>query len=106
LSAIELGYIVSAIAAVLLARLVVVYGFIRLLNRYTRIDPIDWRHQVIVFWGGGLRGALPLVLAFSLPLGFAQRRQHIIDLTAGVVLFTLLVQGTTVARLIRSVEPV
>ena len=36
-----------------------------------------------------------------MPEHFAER-QRILDLTAGVVLFTLLVQGTTVSRLIRA----
>jgi len=50
-----------------------------------------------------MRGALPLVLALSLPVAFEQR-QLILDLTAGVVLFTLLIAGTTVGRLIRSFQ--
>ena len=102
--AIELPYIASAIVAVIVARLIVVYGVIGLVNTSSRIEPIDWRHQTIIFWGGGLRGALPLVLVLSLPFDFPER-QRILDLTAGVVLFTLLVQGTTVGRLIRSLEP-
>ena len=57
-----------------------------------------------MFWGGGLRGALPLVMALSLPLAVEQR-QLILDLTAGVVLFTLLVQGAKVGRLIRAGGP-
>jgi monovalent cation:H+ antiporter, CPA1 family len=86
------------------ARLIVVGGVIGLVNTRSSIEPIDWRQQAIIFWGGGLRGALPLVLALSLPFDFAER-QRILDLTAGVVLFTLLVQGTTVSRLIRALEP-
>jgi Na+:H+ antiporter len=100
----EMSDIASAVAAVLVARLVVVYGIIGLFNRCTNGERIDWRYQAIIFWGGGMRGALPLVLALSLPATFAQR-QLIYDLTAGVVLFTLLVAGTTVGRLIRSVRP-
>ena len=100
----EMSYLASAVAAVLVARLVVVYGLIGLFNRCTNGERIDWRYQAIIFWGGGMRGALPLVLALSLPAAFAQR-QLIYDLTAGVVLFTLLVAGTTVGRLIRSVRP-
>ena len=103
-SMIQLGYIACAIAAVVVARLVVVYGFIGLANACSRIEPIDWRYQTVIFWGGGLRGALPLVLALSLPPGF-EHRQGILDLTAGVVLFTLLAQGSTVGRLLRSLEP-
>jgi CPA1 family monovalent cation:H+ antiporter len=90
-----------AIVAVLLGRLIAVYGLIGLANRVGRAEPIDRRYQAIIFWGGGLRGALPLVMALSLPSEFAHRQQ-ILDLTAGVVLFTLVVQGTTVGRLIHA----
>jgi CPA1 family monovalent cation:H+ antiporter len=81
-----------------------VYGRVGLSNRYARIAPIGWRFQAIMFWGGGLRGARPLVMALSLPLAF-EHRQLILDLTAGIVLFTLLVQGATVGRLIRAGGP-
>jgi CPA1 family monovalent cation:H+ antiporter len=64
-------------------------------------EGIPWRHQAIIFWGGGMRGALPLVLVLSLPPSFAQR-QLVLDMTAGVVLFNLLVAGTTSGRLVRS----
>jgi CPA1 family monovalent cation:H+ antiporter len=67
--------------------------------RGRRGDPL--RHQAIIFWGGGMRGALPLVLVLSLPPSFAQR-QLVLDMTAGVVLFNLLVAGTTSGRLVRS----
>jgi CPA1 family monovalent cation:H+ antiporter len=50
-----------------------------------------------------MRGALPLVMAVSLPASFAQR-QLVLDMSAGVVLFTLLVAGTTSGRLVRSVR--
>ena len=87
-----------------MARLVVIYGLIDLFNRCSKAEPIDRRYQTIMFWGGGLRGALPLVLALSIPVTLPQR-QLIVDLTAGVVLFSLLVQGTSVGRLIRWVQP-
>jgi CPA1 family monovalent cation:H+ antiporter len=103
-SAINLSYIAYAIVVVTVARLIVVYGVFSLPSRRSNATPIRRPDQAIIFWGGGLRGALPLVLALSLPLQFPQRAL-ILDLTAGVVLFTLLVQGTTVGRLIRSVEP-
>jgi len=99
----DLSYIAYAIVAVVVARLVVVYGFLGLWNRCARGEPIDRRYQAIIFWGGGMRGALPLVLALSLPVAFEQRAL-ILDLTAGVVLFTLLIIGTTTGRLIRSLQ--
>jgi CPA1 family monovalent cation:H+ antiporter len=99
----DLSSIVYAVAAVVVARLVVVFGFVGVFNRCTKGERIDWRYQAVIFWGGGVRGALPLVLALSLPASFAQR-QLVLDMTAGVVLFTLLVAGTTSGRLVRSVR--
>jgi NhaP-type Na+/H+ or K+/H+ antiporter len=42
-------------------------------------------------------------MALSLPSEVAHRQQ-ILDLTAGVVLFTLVIQGTTVGRVTRACE--
>jgi CPA1 family monovalent cation:H+ antiporter len=102
-SLMDMRYIVYAVVAVIVARLVVVYGFAAVFNRCTSAERIDWRNQTIIFWGGGMRGALPLVMVLSLPASFAQR-QLVLDMTAGVVLFTLLVAGTTVGRLLRAVR--
>jgi monovalent cation:H+ antiporter, CPA1 family len=102
-SLMDMRYIVYAVVAVIVARLVVVYGFAGVFNRCTSAERIDWRNQTIIFWGGGMRGALPLVMVLSLPASFAQR-QLVLDMTAGVVLFTLLVAGTTVGRLLRAVR--
>ena len=96
----DLSSIAYAVVAVIVARLVVVSGFVGLFNRCTKGERIDWRYQAVIFWSGGVRGALPLVLALSLPASFAQR-QLVLDMTAGVVLFTLLVAGTTSERLVR-----
>ena len=73
---IQLSYIAYAIVAVMVARLIVVYGSIGLVNACSRIEPIDWRYRAIIFWGGGLRGALPLVLVLGLPLDFPERQAH------------------------------
>ena len=102
-SLMDMRYLVYAVVAVIVARLVVVYGFAGVFNRCTSAERIDWRNQTIIFWGGGMRGALPLVMVLSLPASFAQR-QLVLDMTAGVVLFTLLVAGTTVGRLLRAVR--
>jgi CPA1 family monovalent cation:H+ antiporter len=52
-----------------------------------------------MFWGG-LRGAISLALALSLPVALAEREQLRV-MTFGVVLFTLLAQGTTMQFLLR-----
>jgi CPA1 family monovalent cation:H+ antiporter len=87
-----------AILAVVLARAVTVFGLVPLVSRLPRTEPIGWRMQGVMFWGG-LRGAVALALVLSLPKDFAQR-ELLINLAVGVVLFTLLSGGLTVAPLI------
>jgi CPA1 family monovalent cation:H+ antiporter len=87
-----------AVAAVLLARLVVVYGLSWFVNRWTEPVPLRWQH--VLSWGG-LRGAISLALALSLPAALGPQRDLIRVMTFGVVLFTLLAQGMTIRPLIR-----
>ena len=85
-----------AIFATVLARVVVVYGLsIPLHFAHHSLLP---QHRHLVFWGG-LRGALALALVLSLPGSFPLRAIFL-QLTLGVVLFTLLVQGLTIRPLI------
>ena len=86
--------IMVAVGAVLIARAIVVYGLLWLPSlRGQRVHiPMSWRH--VLFWGG-LRGAISLALALSLPRQLPQR--DLLEVMAfGVVLFTLLGQGTTI----------
>lgn len=86
--------ILIAIGAVLVSRAVVVY----LLSRLGRQVPTKWRH--VLFWGG-LRGAIALALALSIPAEAGPERGVITAMAFGVVLFTLLAQGITMDRLIK-----
>ncbi len=86
-----------ALAAVLVSRALVVYGLTYLSNLRGSKVPIVYQH--VLFWGG-LRGALSLALALSLPVAFADR-ELLRVMTFGIVLFTILVQGTTMQFLIR-----
>ena len=87
--------ILLAILAVLLARAIIVYG----LSWLGRDIPLKWRH--VLFWGG-LRGAISLALALSLPLALGyQVRSTLQNLAFGVVLFSILVQGLTMEPLVR-----
>lgn len=64
--------IVAAVGAVLAARAIVVYGLLwlsRLGGSEVHV-PLSWRH--VLFWGG-LRGAIGLALALSLPANLPQR---------------------------------
>lgn len=83
-----------AIGAVLLARAVGVYG----LSRLEGDIPLKWQH--VLYWGG-LRGAIALALALSLPGRLPQGSLQIQVMTFSVVLFTLLVQGLTMKPLMK-----
>ncbi len=93
-------YIAWAFVAVTVGRAAVVYGLLggasRLIQRSDRI-PTPWLH--VLFWAG-LRGAVTTALALSLPLTFPSR--DILTGTAfGVVILTLVIQGTTAGLAIR-----
>ncbi len=84
--------IVTAIAAVLATRLLVIFGLGSLSNWLGNQD-LNWREMTVLWWGG-LRGGVSIALALSVP-AVLDGRQEIIDAVFGVVLFTLLVQGLT-----------
>ncbi len=85
-----------AIVAALAARAcaVVVCG---LLSR-PFISRISWGWQLLLFWGG-LRGAIAVALVLALPIEL-EYWYTVQSMVFGVVLFSLLVQGTTNGRLI------
>ncbi len=85
--------ILWAIGAVLFSRAIVIYVF----SRLGRAMPGRWRH--VLFWGG-LRGAIALALALSLPHEMGEARQLVTVMTFGVVLFTLLGQGMSMGWLV------
>lgn len=86
-----------AMALVLLGRLVTIYPLCQLLGRSRWAVP--WREQHILWWGG-LRGALALALALSLP-STLQLAYQIRIVTFGVVIFSVLFQGLTMPLLLR-----
>jgi monovalent cation:H+ antiporter, CPA1 family len=103
-----IGPITWAVVGIVIARAVIVYGLLGGTSRLAPIPglssrlPVDWLH--VLFWSG-LRGAVAIAMALSLPEDVPQR-ELLQEITFGVVVFTLLVQGTTVGRLVgRTVPP-
>ena len=94
------------IAAMLASWAVVIFGLVPGIGRLPEYDPISRGHQTVMFWGG-LRGALALAVALSLPdfgrevAGFGDLNQLIVALVMGAVLFSLLAQGLTIEALVR-----
>ncbi len=91
------------VVAVLVGRALVVYGLLggssRLAYRLGVAPwiPLSWLH--VMNWTG-LRGAVAMALALSLP-GDVPDRTLLQGTTFGIVLFTVLVQGTTAGRVMR-----
>ena len=85
------GIIAVAYVAVLAARAGVVYGVAAAFGRTRERIPARW--AALVTWGG-LRGALAMVLALALPASF-DHRELLVDMTFGVVVVSLLLQGLT-----------
>jgi len=81
---------------VTIARVIVTYGVVSLLPARERL-PFSW--TAVLAWSG-LRGSLSMVLALSLPAVMPQRAL-IVDITVGVVVLSILVQGMTVSPLLR-----
>jgi CPA1 family monovalent cation:H+ antiporter len=84
--------ILWAILAVLLARLIAVFGLGWFANRLAEPIPLTWK--AVLAWGG-LRGAVSLALALSLPAAWGVPGEQVKVMALGVVLFTILVQATT-----------
>ena len=96
-------YIAWGVVAVLLGRALVIYG---LLGGSSRIGqrlgvapsiPVSWLH--VINWTG-LRGAVAMALALSLPSDVPDRLL-LQGTIFGIVLFTVIVQGTTAERVVR-----
>ncbi|MEL7069903.1 MAG: sodium:proton antiporter [Cyanobacteria bacterium J06581_3] len=87
-----------AIAIMITARAVSVYGLGFLSNTITNGENISLPGQTVLWWGG-LRGSVSVALALSVPESLAQR-EEIIAVVFGVMLFTLLVQGLTTQPLL------
>jgi monovalent cation:H+ antiporter, CPA1 family len=94
--------VVTLIAAALAARLLVLFLLLPLLSLARLTQPISTAYKLAIAWGG-LRGALTLVLALAVTENRAltpEVQRFVAVLATGMVLFTLLVNGTTLRAVI------
>jgi monovalent cation:H+ antiporter, CPA1 family len=89
--------VLVAVALVTLGRAIAIYPLCALFAG-SRLK-VDLRDQHVLFWGG-LRGALALALALSLPDNLPQRNV-IVVITFATVAFSIFAQGLTVVPLMR-----
>jgi monovalent cation:H+ antiporter, CPA1 family len=99
----DLFLILVVVVAALIARAIVLFGLLPLLCM-ARLSPrVSVPYRLVIMWGG-LRGAVTLALAFSVtenPFIAGDIKRFVAILATGFVLFTLLVQGTTMRAVIR-----
>lgn len=86
-----------AIAIVLLARWITVGGIGALIRLKRPIVP----GAITILTWGGLRGAISVAMALSLPA--TANQSLLIAITYAVVIFSILVQGLTLARVVRRI---
>ncbi|MCZ6852299.1 MAG: cation:proton antiporter [Gammaproteobacteria bacterium] len=91
--------LIWVIFAMLLARAVVVFTLVPLAGRLPGADVINRKYQTVMYWGG-LRGAIALAIALS--LGEFRWADTFVVLVIGAVLFTLIVPGLTIEKLIKT----
>ncbi len=89
--------ILLAYVVVTVGRAIVIVLVTFVLRRTKERTPPAW--SGVLAWGG-LRGALSMVLVLALPLEFPHR-ELIISMTFGVVILSILVQGLTMAPLLK-----
>jgi CPA1 family monovalent cation:H+ antiporter len=94
---------VVLIAAAFAARLLVLFVLLPPLSWFNLTEPISTPYKLAIAWGG-LRGALTLALALAITenRSLSPHIQHFVAVLAtGMVLFTMLVSGTTLRPVIR-----
>ena len=94
---INLPVVMLAFLIVVLARSIVVYAGIPIVDFFSTPLPALWRHVLV--WGG-LRGSLSMVLILGLPADFVGR-SFLINLVFGVVSVSLFLQGLTMGPLMK-----
>lgn len=93
----DFGLILITVVAALVARAIILYAVLPVLT-LTKLSPrVEPPYRLAILWGG-LRGAVTLALALAVtesPSIFVEVKRQVGIVATGFVLFTLLVQGTT-----------
>jgi monovalent cation:H+ antiporter, CPA1 family len=99
----DLSLLAVVVVGALVARAAVLWGILPLLSIFSPTSRIGHRFKAVILWGG-VRGAVTLALALSVTEAryLSPDARHFVGvLSAGFVLFTLLVNAPTLHLLVR-----
>lgn len=97
----ELGWLVVLVSVAFVARAVIIFGGLPLLNPFKAAGTVSNSFKTVMLWGG-LRGAVSLALALTVleAPGFEEQIKTFISImVTGFVLFTLFINAPTMGRL-------
>ncbi|WP_225766887.1 cation:proton antiporter [Inquilinus sp. Marseille-Q2685] len=92
------------VSAAFIARAIVLWGLLPLLTWLKVAQPVSTPYRLVILWGG-LRGAVTLALALAVsenPLLGTEATHFVVVLATGFVLWTLLINATTLRMVMRS----
>ncbi|GMR08330.1 MAG: cation:proton antiporter [Gammaproteobacteria bacterium] len=93
------GLILIAVLLVQGVRAAIIYSMVPFATSIFKLPRITLGERHIMWWGG-LKGGLAFAIVLSIPESLPER-QLLLDLTVGVVLFSLLVNAPTIKPLMR-----
>lgn len=97
-----LPVLVVAIIAINIGRLFSIFSLLPFMSSFGFVENISKKFMTVLWWGGGLRGAIAIALALSL-IGTKLSEAHqqtILLASIGVVMFTLMVNALSVRKVI------
>ena len=98
----HLGVILVVVLIVQLARAASVYSLVPATVKLFKLPKVSMAERHIMWWGG-LKGGLAIAIVLSIPETLAGR-DLLINLTLGVVLFTLIVNAWTIRPFMRRLK--
>lgn len=93
------GLIALVVVAMLISRAIVIFTMVPVLGKLPAAEIIERPFQMVMYWGG-LRGAIALAIVLALPP--FEYKDTLISLVMGAVLFTLVVQGLSIEKLVKA----
>ena len=95
----KIDIIAIAVVFVLFARAAAVYSLVPATIRLFSLPHVTLGERHIMWWGG-LKGGLAIAIVFSIPADVPEK-PFLLDLTLGVVMFSLLINAPTIRPLIQ-----